>query len=196
MHTLPSLLRQVDTNFLFHNGIFYSYLAESLQICGMVNRWNCYLFWSSSHRATASWSWYIAALVALYTDTIPNAVPSKNITLEASEMDLKVTSCLRCLLCPPPPETQAPLLILVWSTTARPCSTFDHICVDLWYIPPSVNIFILFILATALLLYMTLVRPYKSTVILVLQSSFFANLELVILCGCISLSNTPCRSEG
>jgi hypothetical protein len=53
-------------------------------------------------------------------------------------------------------------------------------------IPQSTNVFILFVLGTALLLYMTLVRPYKSLATLVLQSSFLANL--VFLSGSISFT--------
>ena len=53
-------------------------------------------------------------------------------------------------------------------------------------IPQSANVFILFVLGTALLLYVTLVRPYKSLAILVLQSSFLANL--VFLSGPISFT--------
>ena len=58
--------------------------------------------------------------------------------------------------------------------------------VSTFNIPQSANIFILFVLGTALLLYVTLVRPYKSLAILVLQSSFLANL--VFLSGSISFT--------
>ena len=57
------------------------------------------------------------------------------------------------------------------------------IFVSTFNIPQSVNTFILFVVGTALLLYMALARPYKSTAILVLQSSFLVNL--VFLSGSI-----------
>ena len=53
-------------------------------------------------------------------------------------------------------------------------------------IPQSVNNFLLLILGTVLLLYMTLVQPCKSVAILVLQTSFIANLTL--LSGVISFT--------
>ncbi len=53
-------------------------------------------------------------------------------------------------------------------------------------IPQSANVFIIFVIGTALLLYMTLVRPYKSLAALMLQSSFLANL--VFLSGSISFT--------
>ena len=51
--------------------------------------------------------------------------------------------------------------------------------VSTFNVPQSVNILILFVVGTALLLYMTLVQPYKNTAILVLQSSSLANLILL-----------------
>jgi predicted outer membrane repeat protein len=53
-------------------------------------------------------------------------------------------------------------------------------------ISQSVNILILFTVGTTLLLYMILVRPYKNTAVLVLQSSSLANL--VFLSGWISFT--------
>ena len=54
-------------------------------------------------------------------------------------------------------------------------------------ISQSVNILILFIVGITLPLYMALVRPYKNTAILVLQSSFLANL--IFLIGWISFTH-------
>ena len=53
-------------------------------------------------------------------------------------------------------------------------------------IPQSINNFLLNFFGVVLLLYMTLVQPYKSVAILTLQSSFLANLTL--LSGFISLT--------
>ena len=43
----------------------------------------------------------------------------------------------------------------------------------------SINLLLLLVLAVALLLYMTLVQPYKSRAILLLQSTYLANLVLL-----------------
>ena len=60
------------------------------------------------------------------------------------------------------------------------------IIVSTFGISQSVSILSLFTVGTTLLLYMALVRPYKNTTILVLQSSFLANL--VFLSGWISFT--------
>ena len=60
------------------------------------------------------------------------------------------------------------------------------VIISTFNISQSINILILFIVGTILLLYMALVRPYKSIAILVLQSSFLANL--VLLSGWISFT--------
>ena len=60
------------------------------------------------------------------------------------------------------------------------------VVISTFNISQSINILILFTVGTILLLYMALVRPYNNIAILVLQSSFLANL--VFLSGWISFT--------
>ena len=53
--------------------------------------------------------------------------------------------------------------------------------VSTFNIPDSVNVFILSILGTALLLFMSLLWPYKNTAMYILHSSFIANLIFLSL---------------
>ena len=60
-------------------------------------------------------------------------------------------------------------------------------------IPQSTSLLILFIFGITILLYMTIVQPYKSTALLILQSSFHMNL--ILLCGLVLYAHTQAGNK-